>query len=172
MMSHQNTNSQADQSLIRRVRRIAVIKATLATVVLLIMVFTFPYPLPLAVAVLDLLLVGVYVVVAPRYPHTSTYLLVVQTALALTPRQFVQGYVNGINWVLYIPLPLAAAYVLGTRRSVWRAAALVSAVALPVTSFAALSLPPRIERAEVLTLIAYILVVLWGVAWLHTEKVA
>ncbi|MFN8418008.1 MAG: hypothetical protein U0528_01990 [Anaerolineae bacterium] len=149
-----------------RIRQIAIVKAVLAAVVLLIMLITFPRPLPLLVAVLDLLLVPVYVLIARRYPITATYLLLAETALALTPRQFVQGYVNGINWVLYLPLPLAASYVIGSHRAPIRATILVTVIALPITLIAALTLEPRLERSEVFTLIAYLMVVLWALAWL------
>jgi hypothetical protein len=150
----------------RRVREIAVIKAALAAVVLVIMIITFPRPLALLVAAADVLLVPVYVLLARRYPVLATYLLAAETALALTPRQFLQGYVNGINWVFYLPLPLAAAYVIGSRRSIIHATIVVLVVALPVILLAALTLPAQITRAEVLTLIAYLVVVLVGLAWI------
>jgi hypothetical protein len=153
-------------SIDARIRDIALIKAVLATAVLVIMFLTFRYPVPLLVAGIDLLLVPVYVWAAKRWPIPATYLLVAQTALALTPRQFVQGYVNGINWVFYLPLPLAAVYVLSYPRALINATIIVSTIAAPITLAAALTLEPRISRADVLTLIAYLIIVLWGVTWL------
>ena len=150
----------------QRVNQIALIKAVLATVVFVIMLLTFRFPLPLTVSLLDLATVPLYLWLARRRPVAATYALVIATALALTPRQFVQGYVNGINWVLYLPLPLAAAYVVGRRQALIFATIGVLAVALPITLLAAVTLPPQISRVEVITLIAYLTVVLWGIAWL------
>lgn len=160
----------AHSLMIGRAQRIAAIKAVLAAAVLAIMWFTFRYPLPLAVGVLDLVLIVPYVWAVKRYPKMATYLLLAETALALTPRQFVQGYVNGVNWVLYVPLPVAAAYVLG-RKSLQTATLLVTVIALPITGLAALTLPPQVSRTEILTLIAYVLVVIWGVSWLSAVEV-
>lgn len=150
----------------QRVYQIAIIKAVLASVVFVIMLLTFRFPLPLTVALLDLATVPVYLWLARRNPVAATYALVIATALALTPRQFVQGYVNGINWVLYLPLPLAAAYVVGRRQALIFATIGVLVVALPITLLAAFTLPPQISRGEVITLVAYLTVVLWGLAWL------
>jgi len=152
-----------------RIREIAIIKAVLAAVVFVIMLITFPRTLPLIVSVLDLLAVPVYLWAARRWPVTATYLAIAETALALTPRQFVQGYVNGINWVLYLPLPLAAAYVIGSRRALVRATILVTSISAPIMLLAALTLPARIEQGEILTLLAYMLVVLWGITWLGSR---
>jgi hypothetical protein len=162
--------AQAESGRGRRVRQIAAIKGVLALVVLAVMLLTFPRPLPLVVAALDLALVPLYAWLGPRYPATATYLLVAQTALALTPRQFVQGYVNGVNWVFYLPLPLAAQYVLAGRRAGLYGAALTSVIALPVMLAAALTLEPRAERQDIFALLMYIMVVLWGIAWLGGQS--
>lgn len=151
-----------------RARRIAVIKAVLAGVTLLIMLITFPYPIPLAVAAIDLLLIPVFLILVRINPTLATYLLVIQTTLAFTPRQFTQGYVNGINWVFYLPIPSAAAYILSSRAALWRATIIVTAIALPIMLTAALTLPPMVTRAEILTFIAYLVVVLWGFAWINS----
>lgn len=154
-----------------RIRDIAVIKAILSTVVLVIMFFTFRRELPLLVSALDLLVVPLYLWAARRWPITATYLLVAETALALTPRQFVQGYVNGINWLFYLPLPLAAAYVLSSRQALFRATILVTLISLPIMLLAALTLEARLERNDVLTFVAYLIVVLWGLAWLGSRVI-
>jgi hypothetical protein len=154
-----------------RVRDIALIKAILSTVVLVIMFFTFRRELPLLVSALDLLVVPLYLWAARRWPVTATYLLVAETALALTPRQFVQGYVNGINWLFYLPLPLAAAYVLSSRQVLVRATILVTLISVPIMLLAALTLEARLERSEVLTFIAYLIVALWGLAWLGSRVI-
>jgi hypothetical protein len=152
-----------------RIRDIAVIKAVLASVVLIIMLVTFRRELPLLVALLDLIGVPIYVWAARRWPVTATYVLVAQTALALTPRQFVQGYVNGINWLFYLPLPLAAAYVLDSHRALFRATILVMGISVPIMVTAALTLEPKLERGEVLTLVAYVLVVMAGLGWVGSR---
>jgi hypothetical protein len=165
------TEADQDIQLQRRVREIAAIKATLAAVVLAIMLITFPRPLPLVVSALDLLSVPLYVWAARRWPVTATYLLVATTALALTPRQFVQGYVNGINWLLYLPLPLAGAYVISSRSALLRATILVTLISTPIMLLAALTLEPRLQRGDILTLVAYVIVVLWGITWVGSRLV-
>lgn len=162
---------KADPEFLARARQIALIKAALAAVVLLIMLLTFPRPLPLLVSALDLALIPVYLWAVRRWPVAATYLLLAETALALTPRQFVQGYVNGVNWVLYIPLPLAAAYVLRNGQALRNATLLVSAIAGPIMLVAALTLPPQIGRADVLALVGYVLVVLWALLWLGRRRI-
>jgi hypothetical protein len=154
-----------------RVRDIAVIKAVLAAVVFAIMLITFRRTIPLLVSILDLLAVPVYLWAARRWPVAATYLAIAETALALTPRQFVQGYVNGINWLLYLPLPLAAAYVIGSRQALVRATILVTGISAPIMLIAALTLPAHIERGEILTLVSYVLVVLWGTTWLSSRVI-
>ncbi len=155
--------------MIQRAQRVAAIKGVLAAVVLLIMFLTFRFPVPLLVAALDLLLIIPYVRVVHRYPKTATYLWLAQTVLALTPRQFVQGYVNGVNWVLYVPMPIAATYILG-RPALRTAALLVTLIAVPIMLLAALTLPAQVNRTEILTLIAYVVVVIWGVSWLSAVE--
>jgi hypothetical protein len=146
----------------QNIHRLAWIKGCLGALVLVIMLRTFPYPLPLTVSVIDLILVPVYVWGARRYPIAFTYALIAETTLAFTPRQFVQGYVNGINWVFYIPLPLAAWYIARTRRAAILGGLLVTVIAMPIMLIAAIVLPPRVERSDLFTLIAYVVVVLWG----------
>jgi hypothetical protein len=146
-----------------RLRRVALVKALVAAAFLLIVAFTLGHPISLVVGLADLALIPFFVWLAGRHPRAAAYGLVVETALALTPRQFVQGYVNGVNWPIYIVLPLIAGYVL---RDGWAAligAALTALIAVPVMLLAALALPAGATRADMLTLIAFVVGLLMAV---------
>jgi hypothetical protein len=151
--------------LTRRSRIVAIVKAGLALLFLLVVAFTLPHPVSIAVGVLDLLLVLVYALLARRFPRAATYALIVETALALTPRQFVQGYVNGVNWPIYIVLPLIAAYVMRERRAVLVSAVLTALIAVPVMLAAAFTLPPGMRPGDVLTLVVFVTGLMLGAAF-------
>ncbi len=140
----------------QRLRMVLVVKATLAFVFLLIVWLTIPNPISLGAAALDLALLAPIAWLGKRHPQPATYLLIAQTALFLTPRQFVQGYVNGVNWVIYVALPMIAVFVLRSRRAAWSGLAITLVVALPAMLSATLALPPAITRADVLTLVAFV----------------
>lgn len=141
----------------RRFRTVAIVKAIVATLFLLIVLLTLRHPVSIAVSLVDLALIPFFVWLARRHPRAATYGLVVQTALFLTPRQFVQGYVNGVNWPIYIVLPLIAGYVLMDGRATLVAAVLTGAIAVPVMLLAVLTLPPAMTRADAFTLAAFVL---------------
>lgn len=147
----------ATPELLRRFRIVALVKAAVAALFLIIVALTLRNAVSIAVSLLDLLLIPAFLWLARRQPRLATYALVVQTALFLTPRQFVQGYVNGVNWPIYIVLPMIAGYILLEGRAVMNAALLVGLVALPVMLTAALMLPPGMQRADVFTLLAFVL---------------
>jgi len=147
-----------------RLRRVALVKAPVAAAFLLIVAFTLGHPISLAVGLVDLALIPCFVWLAGRYPRAAAYGLVVETALALTPRQFVQGYVNGVNWPIYIVLPLIAGYVLKDERAALIGAALTGLIGIPAMLLAALTLPVGATRADVLTLIAFVIGLLLAVA--------
>jgi hypothetical protein len=140
----------------QRLRRVALIKAVVAAAFLLIVAFTLRHPVSLIVSLADLALIPFFVWLAGRHPRVATYGLVLETALALTPRQFVQGYVNGVNWPIYIVLPLIAGYVLREGRAALVSAALVALIAVPAMLVAALALPAGATRADVLSLAAFV----------------
>ncbi len=139
-----------------RLKRVLAVKAALAVAFLVIVLFTLRHPISLSAAALDLALLLPIGWLGRRNPALATYLLIAQTALFLTPRQFVQGYVNGVNWVIYVVLPAIAIFVLRSRRAAWLGATLTLIIALPIMLFAALTLPPAITRTDVLTLIAFV----------------
>ncbi len=141
----------------QRLRRVALIKAVVAAAFLLIVAFTLRHPVSLIVSLADLGLIPFFVWLARRHPRAATYGLVLETALALTPRQFVQGYVNGVNWPIYIVLPLIAGYVLREGRAALVSAALVALIAVPAMLVAALALPAGATRADVLSLAAFVI---------------
>jgi hypothetical protein len=141
----------------QRLRRVALIKAVVAAAFLLIVAFTLRHPVSLIVSLADLGLIPFFVWLARRHPRAATYGLVLETALALTPRQFVQGYVNGVNWPIYIVLPLIAGYVLREGRAALVSAALVALIAVPAMLLAALALPAGATRADVLSLAAFVI---------------
>ncbi len=141
----------------QRLRRVALIKAVVAAAFLLIVAFTLRHPVSLIVSLADLGLIPFFVWLAGRHPRAATYGLVLETALALTPRQFVQGYVNGVNWPIYIVLPLIAGYVLREGRAALVSAALVALIAVPAMLVAALALPAGATRADVLSLAAFVI---------------
>lgn len=147
----------ASPDLLRRFRLVALVKAVVAALFLIIVAFTLRNATSIAVSLLDLLLIPAFLWLARRRPRLATYALVVQTALFLTPRQFVQGYVNGVNWPIYIVLPMVAGYIFMEGRATLIAALLVGLIALPVMLAAALMLPPGMQRADVFTLIAFVL---------------
>jgi len=139
-----------------RVRTVAIIKAVLATLFLVIVAFTVRHPISLLVSVADLALIPCFVWLAKRHPQAAAYGLTIETALFLTPRQFVQGHVNGVNWPIYIVVPLIASYILMSGRAAWIGMLLTALIATPAMLLAALTLPPGITRADVLTLAAFV----------------
>ncbi len=141
----------------RRIRNVAIVKAVVAVCFLIIVLFTLRHPVSIAVSLADLVLIPFFVWLAGRHPRAAVYGLTIQTALFLTPRQFVQGYVNGVNWPIYIVLPLIAGYVLMDGRAVLIGGLLTGAIAVPIMLFAALTLPPGVTRADVLTLAAFVI---------------
>jgi len=141
---------------LQRVYRIAVVKAVVAALFFVIVLATLGNPVSIAVSVLDLALIPVFVIVARTSPPLAAYGLVIETALSLTPRQFVQGYVNGVNWPIYIVLPVIAGYILLQGRAVIIGLGLTMGVALPVMLVAAFTLPPGMGRSDVFTLIAFV----------------
>jgi hypothetical protein len=140
-----------------RFRTVALVKAVVAALFLVIVVLTLRNPISIIVSLIDLALIPFFVWLAKRHPRAAAYGLVVETALFLTPRQFVQGYVNGVNWSIYIVLPVIAGYVLMEGRAMLIGAALTGVVALPVMLLAALTLPPSMQRSDVFTAIAFVL---------------
>lgn len=156
----------------RRIRAVAIVKAIVATGFLLIVLLTLRHPVSLAVSLADLALIPFFVWLAKRHPRAAAYGLTAQTALFLTPRQFVQGYVNGVNWPIYIVLPLIAGYVLMEQRAALIGGLLTGSIAVPVMLLAALTLPPRITRADVLTLVAFVIGLTAAVIIIAREMVA
>jgi hypothetical protein len=118
----------------------------------------------LLVSLADLALIPLFVWLAGRSPRVAAYGLVLETALALTPRQFVQGYVNGVNWPIYIVLPLIAGYVLRDGRAVLIGAVLTSLTAIPAMLLAALTLPAGATRTDMLSLAAFVIGLLLATA--------
>lgn len=156
----------------RRIRVVAIVKAIVALGFLLVVLFTLRHPLSIAVGVADLVLIPFFVWLSGRHPRAAVYGLTVQTALFLTPRQFVQGYVNGVNWPIYIVLPLIAGYVLMEPRAALIGGGLTGLIAAPVMLFAALTLPPGITRADVLTLGIFVIGLTAAVAVVAREMAA
>jgi hypothetical protein len=156
----------ADTTFMRRVYNIALVKGALAALFLAVVAFTLPHPVSLGVSVLDLAGVPLFVWLARRWPRFAAYALVAETALALTPRQFVQGYVNGINWPIYIVIPLIAAYLLRDARAAAWGAGLTALIALPVMLVATLTLPAGMRPADVWTLLVFVLGLMLGAALL------
>ena len=149
---------------VARARRVGLIKFVIAFVFGIVVLLNLRHPATIIVTVLDLVLVPVFVWLARRRPQLAAYGLVVSTALLLTPRQFAQGYVNGINWPIYIVVPLIGGYILQTRRALLISTLITCAIALPMMLLAALTLPPKITQAEVITLIVFIVGLLIGCA--------
>lgn len=147
-----------------RARRVGLVKFVIAFIFGIVVLLNLRHPATIIVTVLDLILVPVFVWLAPRRPQLAAYGLVLSTALLLTPRQFAQGYVNGINWPIYIGVPLIGGYILQTRRALLISTLITCAIALPMMLLAALTLPPKITQAEVLTLIVFIVGLLIGCA--------
>lgn len=143
--------------VLRRVRNVAIVKAVVASLFFIIVLFTLPHPASIIASVVDLALIPFFVWLARRHPQAAAYGLVIETALFLTPRQFAQGYVNGVNWPIYIVIPLIAGYILMQPRAVLMGAALTAAIALPAMLIAALTLPPAMQRSDVFTLIAFVI---------------
>ena len=158
----------------RRARHVAIVKAILAALFLVVVVLALPNPVSIGVGLFDLACVPVFVLLARRAPRFATYVLILETALALTPRQFVQGYVNGVNWPIYIVIPLIAAYMLREPRAAMIGAGLTAVVSLPVMLIAALTLPPAMHQADIITLIVFVLGLMIGVgvimAAMHREN--
>ncbi len=148
----------------RRARNVACVKALLAGIFLVVVVFTLPSPVSLIVSLIDLAFVPVFVLLARQSPRVAAYALVLETAAALTPRQFVQGYVNAVNWPIYILIPLIAVYMLRTPRAGLWSALITAAVALPVMTLAALTLPPGMRPADVFTAIVFVTGLMMGAA--------
>lgn len=145
-----------DSNLSRRVKNIAIVKAVVASLFFVIVLFTLPHPASIIASVIDLALIPFFVWLARRNPTAAAYGWVIETALFLTPRQFVQGYVNGVNWPIYIVIPMIAGYILMEGRAVLIGAVLTAAIALPVMLLAAFTLPPAMQRSDVFTLIAFV----------------
>lgn len=137
-------------------RNVLFVKAAVAAAFFGIVLVTLPHPVSIAVSIVDLALVPVFYTLALRRPTLAAYGLVAESALGLAPRQFVQGYVNGVNWPIYIVLPLIAGYVLMTPRALRNGAVITLAIALPVMLAAATSLPPGMRQADVFTSIAFV----------------
>lgn len=144
-------------NLQHRFHTVAVVKAIVATLFFLVVLFTLRHPISITVSLVDLALIPLFVWLAKRHPRAAAYGLVIETALFLTPRQFVQGYVNAVNWPIYIVLPMIAGYVLMDGRAALIAALLTGLVALPVMLLATFTLPPGMTRADVFTSIAFVL---------------
>ncbi len=155
----------------RRIRTVAIVKAIVAAGFLLIVLFTLRHPISIVFSLADLALIPFFLWLARRHPRAAAYGLTAQTALFLTPRQFVQGYVNGVNWPIYIVLPLIAGYVLMERRAALVGGVLTGLVAAPVMLFAALTLPPGITRADVLTLATFVMGLTAAVAIIAREMI-
>ena len=145
-----------DSSVMRRVKNVALVKGTVAVLFFAIVLFTLPHPASIIASIIDLALIPFFVWLARRNPQAAAYGWVIETALFLTPRQFAQGYVNGVNWPIYIVIPLIAGYILMQGRAVLIGAVLTSIIALPVMLLAALTLPPAMQRSDVFTLIAFV----------------
>lgn len=145
-----------DSNLSRRVKNIAIVKAVVASLFFVVVLFTLPHPASIIASVIDLALIPFFVWLARRNPTAAAYGWVIETALFLTPRQFVQGYVNGVNWPIYIVIPMIAGYILMQGRAVLIGAVLTAAIALPVMLLAAFTLPPAMQRSDVFTLIAFV----------------
>jgi len=156
---------------LRRARNVAVVKAVLAGFFLLIVIFTVPNPISLIVSLIDLACVPLFVLLARRSPQAAAYALVLETALALTPRQFVQGYVNAVNWPIYIVIPLIAVYMLRTPRSAVWAVVLTGVIALPMMGLAALTLPPGMRPSDVFTALAFVIGLMVGTAIIVSDIV-
>jgi hypothetical protein len=155
-----------------RFRTVAIVKAAVAALFLIIVALTLRSPVSIAVSLIDLALIPFFVWLARRHPRAAAYGLVVETALFLTPRQFVQGYVNGVNWPIYIVLPMIAGYVLMEGRAVLIGTALTGVVALPVMLLAALTLPPGMTRGDVFTAIAFVLGLMLALALIAGDLTA
>ena len=143
--------------MLSRFRTVAIVKAVVAALFLAIVALTLRNTVSTVVSLIDLALIPFFVWLARRHPRAATYGLVVETALFLTPRQFVQGYVNGVNWPIYIVLPMIAGYVLMEGRAALIGALLTGVIALPAMLLAALTLPPGMQRSDVFTAIAFVL---------------
>jgi hypothetical protein len=148
----------------QRAWRVGLVKFIVASIFGIVVLLNLRHPATIFVTVLDLVLVPVFVWLAPRRPQWAAYGMVISTALLLTPRQFAQGYVNGINWPLYIVVPLIGGYILHTRRALLISTLITLVIALPTMLLAALTLPPKITQAEVVTLIVFIVGLLIGCA--------
>ncbi len=146
-----------DPALMRRVRTVALVKFVVAMLFFIIVLFTLRNPVSIGVSLADLALIPFFVWLAQRNPQAAAYGLVLETALFLTPRQFVQGYVNGVNWPIYIVIPMIAGYILLQGRAMLIGAGLTAAIALPVMLVAAFTLPPGMQRADVFTLVAFVI---------------
>jgi hypothetical protein len=155
--------------VLRRFRNVAIVKAVVAALFLVIVALTLRNAVSIVVSLLDLALIPFWLWLARRHPRAATYGFVVQTALFLTPRQFVQGYVNGVNWPIYIVLPMIAGYVLMEGRAVLIGAVLTAAVALPVMLLAALTLPPGMQRSDVFTAIAFVIGLMLALALISRD---
>jgi hypothetical protein len=148
-----------------RMRNVAIVKAIVAALFLIIVALTLRHPISIVASAIDLALIPVFVWLAKRHPRIAAYGLVVETALFLTPRQFVQGYVNGVNWPIYVVLPVIAGYLLMEGRAVLIGALLTAAIATPAMLIAALMLPPGITRADVLTLATFVIGLMLALAF-------
>lgn len=146
-----------NNDLMHRMRIVAVVKAVVATLFFVIVLFTLRHPVSIIVSMIDLALIPVFVWLAPRAPRLATYGLVMETALFLTPRQFVQGYVNGVNWPIYIVLPLIAGYILMEARAFLWGLLFTAIIALPVMLIAAFMLPVGMKQGDVFTLIVFVI---------------
>ncbi len=141
-------------------------KAVVAAAFLALVALTLRHPVSLIVGALDLLLLPIFWRLAQRDLALATHALVAQTALFLLPRQFVQGYVNGVNWVIYVVLPAIAVFVLGTSRAAALSTMLTALIALPSMAAAIWLLPPGITRSDVITLAAFVLALMIALGWL------
>jgi hypothetical protein len=153
----------------RRVKNVALAKAVVASLFFIIVLFTLPHPASIIASVIDLALIPFFVWLARRNPQAAAYGLVIETALFLTPRQFAQGYVNGVNWPIYIVIPLIAGYILMQSRAVVIGAVLTTTIALPVMLIAAFTLPPAMQRNDVLTLIAFVIGLMLALAFITRD---
>ena len=147
-----------------RARKVGLVKFIIAALFFGVVLVNLRHPATIIVSVLDLALVPVFVWLAPRRPQLAAYGMVLSTALLLTPRQFVQGYVNGINWPIYIVVPLIGGYLLMTRRGLIISAILTGMVTLPAMLIATLTLPPGMTRADTLTLLVFVVGLVIGCA--------
>lgn len=147
----------ATHDIRRRMRNVLVVKAVVAAAFFGVVLATLPHPVSIAVSALDLALVPAFYALARRRPELAVYGLVAETALGLIPRQFVQGYVNGVNWPIYIVLPLIAGYVMATPRALHIGLAITLAIGVPAMMAAALTLPPGMRQADVLTAVIFVI---------------